>query len=183
MHANVVDAERAVLLVIDLQEAYRKVLHEWERTLARSRVLVRGARALGMPVLYTEQYPKGLGATVPEMQEVLDGLPRFEKRTLSALGAAGLREHLAKLARPQVIVCGIETCACINLTVHELLAEGYQVHLPADALSARRPFEHEQAYAKLLASGALGGSVEQILLECLRSADHPAWKTVQPLLK
>jgi nicotinamidase-related amidase len=183
MHPNVVDPEHAVLLVIDLQEAYRKVLHEWERTLARTRVLVRGARALGIPALYTEQYPKGLGATVPEMRDVLEGLPRFEKRTLSALGAPGLAEHLESLGRRQAIVCGIETCACINLTVHELLGLGYRVHLPLDALSARRPFEHEQAYAKLLASGALGGSVEQILLECLRSADHPAWKTVQPLLK
>lgn len=183
MHPNVVDAERAFLLVVDLQDAYRKALHEWERTLARSRVLIEGVRQVGLPILYTEQYPKGLGSTAPEIREVLRGAPRFEKRTLSALGAAGLREHLDSLGRDCAIVCGIETQACINLTVHDLLEAGFSVHLPADALSSRREFEHAQAWAKLLRAGAHGSSVEQILLECLRGADHPAFKSVQALLK
>jgi nicotinamidase-related amidase len=183
MHVNVVAPERAFLLVVDLQEAYRKVLHEWDRTLARAGVLVRAARALGLPLLYTEQHPKGLGSTAPELRDPLGDAPRFEKRTLSALGAPGLRAHLAGLGRDVAIVCGIETHACIDQTVHELLADGMQVHLAVDALGSRRPFEHEQALAKMLRSGALPGSVEQIALECLRSADHPAFKSVQALLK
>ena len=183
MHPHLVDADRAFLLVVDLQEAYRSVLWEWERTLERARVLIRGAGLIGLPTLYTEQYPKGLGSTAPEIAELLEQAPRFEKRALSALGAEGLPEHLDRLDRPHAIVCGIETQACINHTAHDLLERGYRVHLPADALSARRAFEHEQAYAKLLRSGAHGSSVEQILLECLRSADHPAFKSVQQLLK
>jgi nicotinamidase-related amidase len=183
MHPRLLDQTRAFLVVVDLQEAFRKTLHEWERTIARARVLIRGAHALELPVFYTEQYPKGLGETVPEVREALAGAQRFEKRTLSALGAPGLAHTLARLGRNQAIVAGIETQACINQTVHELLAAGYQVHLAEDALSSRRPFDHASALAKLLASGAIGGSVESLLFECLRSADHPAFKSVQALLK
>lgn len=183
MHPHLIDSDRAFLLVVDLQEAYRAALWEWDRTIERARVLIRGAGLIGLPTLYTEQFPKGLGSTAPEVADLLDGAPRFEKRALSAIGAPGLSEHLERLGRPQAIVCGIETQACINHTVHDLLERGYAVHLPADALSARRPFEHEQAYQKMLRAGAHGSSVEQVLLECLRTADHPAFKSVQQLLK
>ncbi len=183
MHPHLVSPDRAFVLVIDLQEAYRKALHEWDRTLSAGSVLVQGARLLDVPVLYTEQYPKGLGHTAEEVAGALAGAPRFEKRTLSAWDAPGLAEHVLSLGRPQAIVCGIETHACVSQTVHELLESGFSVHLPVDALSSRRPFEHEQALQKMLRAGALPTSVEQVLLECLRSADHPAFKSVQALLK
>jgi nicotinamidase-related amidase len=183
VHPNLVDPSRAFLLVIDVQEAYRKALHEWERTVSRTRVLVEGAAQIGLPILYTEQYPKGLGSTAPEVMELLEGRPRFEKRSLSALGAPGLAEHLLSLGRRQALICGIETHACVNQTVHELIAWGFPVHLPVDALSSRRRFEHELAVQKMLRAGALPTSVEQLLLECLRSADHPAFKSVQALLR
>jgi nicotinamidase-related amidase len=183
MHPNLVDGAQAFVLAVDLQESYRKALFEWERTVERARVLLSAARILELPILYTEQHPKGLGPTASELSVALEGAARFEKRTLSALGAPGLADALSALGRRQAIVCGIETHACINQTAHDLLARGYTVHLPADALSSRRPFEHEQAYAKLVRAGALATSVEQVLLECLRSADHPAFKPVQALLK
>ena len=183
MHPNLVNPQQAFLLVVDLQVAYREALHEWDRTVERACVLIRAARLLELPVLYTEQYPQGLGATTAEVQEALGDSIGFEKKTLSALGAPGLAEHLLALGRRQAIVCGIETHACINQTVHELLAEGFRVHMPRDALSSRRPLEHEEGYAKLRASGALGGSVESIILECVRSADHPSFKAVHALIK
>jgi len=183
MHPNLVDPQRAFVLLIDVQEGYRQALHEWERTVSRIGVLLRGARLLDLPVLYTEQYPKGLGPTAPELSPLLGDAPRFEKKSLSALGAPGLQEHVLALKRPQAVVCGIETHACISQTVHELVASGFSVHLPVDALSSRRPFEHDQALQKMLRAGALPTSVEQLLLEFLRTADHPAFKLVQPLLK
>lgn len=183
MHPHVLDAEQAALLVIDLQEAYRSALHEWERTIERAIVMIRAAPLLGLPVLYTEQYPKGLGHTVPEVLDALGDAPRYEKRSISALGAEGLLEHLLSLGRRQLVVVGIETHACINQTTHDLLNQGFTVHLPGDALSSRRKREHELGYQKLLASGAIGGSVEGILLEGLRTADHPQFKAVQALLK
>lgn len=184
-HPHLIDPDRAFLLVVDYQERYRGVLHEWERTVERASILVRGAVLLGIPVLYTEQYPRGLGPTCTEMGSAFGHaeVPRFEKRTLSALGAPGLVGHLEQLLRRQAIVAGIETHACVSQTVHDLLVRGFAVHLPVDALSSRRPFEHEQGLAKMLRAGALPCSVEQALFELLRSADHPEFKAIQQLVK
>ena len=183
MHARLVDAAQAFLLVVDLQEAFRDKIHEWKRTLQRVEVLIRGAQRLGVPVFCTEQYPKGLGRTVSELRDALGATPVFEKRSFSALGAAGLPEQLQTLARRHAIVCGIETHACINHTVHDLLDWGLRVHLPADAVSARSHWDHDAAYQKMLGSGAIPGSVESLLLECMRGAEHPAFREVQVLLK
>jgi nicotinamidase-related amidase len=183
MHPNVVASERAFLLVIDLQQSYAGQLYEWERTVERACVLIRAAREIGLPVVYTEQYPKGLGPTAERVRAALGDAPRFEKRTLSCLGAAGLPEHLEALERDQAIVCGIETHACVNHTVHGLLARGFRVHLPEDALGSRKRLDHELAYQKMLASGAIASSVETAVLEALRTADHPAFKAVQALIR
>jgi nicotinamidase-related amidase len=183
MHPRLVDAAQAFLIVVDLQEAFRDRIHEWKRTLQRCDVLIRGAQRLGLPVLCTEQYPRGLGATVSELRPALGDAPVFEKRSFSALGAAGLPQHLHALGRRHAIVCGIETHACINHTVHDLLDWGLRVHVPADAVSSQRTSDHDAGYQKLCASGAIGGSVESVLLECMRGADHPAFREVQALLK
>ncbi len=183
MHESVVDPEQAYVLVVDLQETYRSKLFEWERTVERACVLIRAAHMLELPVVYTEQYPKGLGPTAPEVKDALGDVPGFEKRSMSALGAGGLLEYVATLERSQAIVVGIETQACINQTVHDLLGRGTPVHLAVDAVSSRHEREHTLALDKLLRSGAIGSSVEGIVLECLRTADHPSFKSVQALLK
>ena len=183
MHANIIDPAQAFLLEVDLQEAYRPALHEWDRTVERACTLIRGAHALEIPVLYTEQYPKGVGPTTGAVLDALGEARRFEKMTLSALSAPGMSEALLGLGRRQAILCGIETHACINQTAHELLARGFTVHLAVDAISARRTLEHEIGIRKLVRSGALEGSVESILLECVRSAEHPQFKAVLALIK
>ena len=143
MHANVLDAAQAFLLVVDLQETYRDKLFEWERTVDRCARLIRGARLLGMPIVCTEQYPKGLGHTAAEIRSVLDAAPIFEKRSLSALGNADVQEAIEALGRRHALVCGIETHACINQSVHDLLDLGFRVHVPEDAVSAG----HERVHA------------------------------------
>ncbi|MFQ5512825.1 MAG: isochorismatase family protein [Myxococcota bacterium] len=183
MHPKIIDPEQAFLVLVDVQEGYRKALHAWERVIERCAVLVRGFRTLELPVFYTEQYPKGLGPTAYELHELLEGVPRFEKLDLSALGAPGLLDALEPLGRKVAVVCGIETHACINHTAHDLLARGYDVHIPVDAVSSRRLIEHEIGYAKLLRSGVVGASVESALLECVRSAAHPRFKAIHALLK
>lgn len=183
MHPNLANQGQAFLLVVDLQEGYRDKLHEWDRTIAKSIILIRAAKLLELPIFCTEQYPRGLGHTAPEVVEALSGARVYEKRTLSVLGASGLAEDLLATGRRHAIVCGIETHACVNNTVHDLLAWGMTVHLPKDALSSRNVSDHELGFQKMLGSGAQGGSVESVLLECLRTADHPAFKPVQGLLK
>lgn len=183
MHENTVHPEDAFLLVIDVQERYRSVLDDWDGVASRVRILIQGAQLLDIPIAYTEQYPKGLGPTGPEILETLQDAPRFEKRSISAVGDPKISAYLEELGRREAIVCGLETHACINQTVHSLLASGYRVHLPYDAVASRHTLDHELGFRKMVASGAIGSSVETVLLECLGSADHPAFKPVQELLK
>src|SRR5215469_5776921 len=110
-HPSILDRDRSVLLLIDLQEAYRGKLVNEPRVVATAAKLLDAAGLLGIPVILTEQYPKGLGATREELASHLpaNATRRFEKTSFSGLGAPGLREHLRELSREQVVVAGIET--------------------------------------------------------------------------
>ena len=183
-HPALLDRERTVLLVVDLQEGYRTVLHGWERVVAATALLVRGTGMLGVPVVFTEQYPRGLGHTAPEVASLLPaGLDAIQKLTMSCCGQPSFVERLAATGRSQVLVAGIETHACINQTVHDLLALGYQVHVPRDATSSRRADDVDPAWEKMRLSGMLPTSSEQALLELVRTAEVPEFKALQRLLK
>jgi nicotinamidase-related amidase len=178
------ERERTVLLVIDIQDRYRTALHDWERVVAATALLLQGARVLEVPVLATEQYPKGLGRTAPEVARHLPpGLAMLEKMTMSCCGAAAFSERLAASGRNQVLVAGIEAHACVNQTVHDLIAGGYQVHVARDATSSRRPADIGPAWDKMRAAGMLPTSSEQALLELVRTAEAGEFKALQRLLK
>jgi nicotinamidase-related amidase len=182
-HARVLEVERSVLLVIDLQESYRGKLANEERLVRASARLLDAAGVLGVPVVLTEQYPKGLGATREEVAaHVPPGAARFEKTSFSCLGAPGLREHLRGLGRDQIVVAGIETHVCVNQTVHDLLHEGWQPHVVRDALSSRFGLEDETGFAKMVGSGAVPASVESLLFEWLRDSKAPAFKAIHKLV-
>ena len=183
MHDHLLDPQRSFLLVIDLQQTYADKLHEWDRTVERAAIAIRAARALEVPVVFTEQYPRGLGPTTPRIVDALGDATRFEKRSLSCWGAAGLPEHVRALDRNQAILTGLETHACVSQTAHEMLAAGLQVHAVEDALGSRSRSDHEVGYQKMLMAGALPASVESVVLEWLRTADHPGFRPVQALLK
>ncbi len=183
MHERILDRSQSVLLVIDLQESYRGKIANEARVLRATQRLLDAAGVLGIPVILTEQYPKGLGATQPEIATHLPpDTARFEKTTFSCLGAPGLQEHLRTLDRRQVLLAGIETHVCVSQTAHALLAGGWQVHLVRDAVSARFALEDETGAAKLLGSGVVPASVESVCFEWLRDAKAPAFKAVHRLV-
>ena len=183
-HPALLDRDRSLLLLIDLQEGYRTALYDWERTVAASILLLRGATLLGIPVLVTEQYPRGLGHTASEVAAHLPpGLEIVEKRTMSCAGAPDFMARLAATGRRQVVVAGIEAHACVNQTVHDLLAARYDVHVARDATSSRRLADVGPAWEKMQAAGMLPTSSEQALLELIRDADAPDFKPLQRLLK
>lgn len=182
-HERVLDRDTSLLLVIDLQESYRGKLHREEIVVAASRRMIEAARVLGVPILVTEQYPKGLGATRAEISEVLPPeAPRLAKTSFSALGAEGLVERLDALARTQVVVVGIETHVCVDQTVHDLLARRMQVHVVRDAITARFPLEDETGWSKLVGSGAVPTSSECALFEWLGDARAPEFKAIHRLV-
>lgn len=182
-HPRVLARERACLLVVDLQQSYvGKLAHE-ERVVRATQRLLTAAAALALPVIVTEQYPKGLGPTRAEIAEAVpSSAARFEKTTFSCLGAPDLRAHLKALGRDQVIVAGIETHVCVSQTVHDLLAEGLQPHAVRDALTSRFALEDETGFDKIVGSGAVPASVESTLFELLGDAKAPEFKTVQRLV-
>jgi nicotinamidase-related amidase len=183
-HPALLDREGSVLVLIDVQEGYRRALAGWDRVVAASALLLQGAAVLGVPLVVTEQYPRGLGHTAGELASLFPaGLEVIEKTTMSCCGAARFTERLAAAGRRQVLIAGIETHACVNQTVHDLVALGYQVHVARDATSSRRPADVEPAWDKMRAAGMLPTSSEQALLELIRSAEGAEFKSLQRLLK
>lgn len=183
-HPRVLNHKNSVLVVIDVQESYRDKTVEYGRTVRGVRNLIEAAKLMGVPILATEQYPKGLGHFIAEIAECFPpGQRIIEKRSLSCCGQTDFAAALKDLQRRQIVVCGLEAHACVNQTVHDLLAEGYPVHLPYDAISSRFDTDYQIAWQKLVGSGAVPTSVEMVCLEWVRTADAPEFKAIQKLIK
>lgn len=183
-HRRILDRTQSALVVIDVQEAYRGVTVEHERTLRGVRRLIEAAGILGLPMLATEQYPKGLGHLMAEVAQVCPaGFEAIEKISLSCCGEPRFAARLGELKRRQIVVCGVEAHACVNQTVHDLLDQGYQVHVPFDAISARFESDYRIAWEKMIGSGAVPTTVEMACLEWVKTAGTPEFKSIQKLIK
>lgn len=183
-HPRILDRARSALVVVDVQEGYRGRTVEHDRMVRGVRTLVDAARLMGVPILATEQYPRGIGPTQPEVAEGFPpGTAPIEKLSMSCCGQPRFVEALNGLARDQIVVCGIEAQACINQTVHDLLQRGFQVHVPYTAISARFADEYRIGWEKMIGSGAVPSTVEMVCLEWVRTAEAPEFKAVHALIK
>jgi nicotinamidase-related amidase len=188
------DRARSTLLVVDVQEAFAKAVPGFDALVGRVGILAQAARILGVPVIVTEQYPRGLGDTVAALAEHLDGVPRLSKTVFSAARADGFA---LDPRRDQVLVCGIEAHVCVNQTVCDLLAGGpgqasggRQVHVVADAVASRTPENRAVALAKMERAGALPTSTEAAVFEWLgrapeggSGAGRDEFKAIQALVR
>ena len=169
--------EDTTLVVVDVQEAFRKVIADFDAIVQKAATLVEGARVLGVPVIVTEQYPKGLGHTADEVG--LDGEPVIEKTVFAASCADGFDLD----GREQVVVCGIEAHVCVHQTVEDLAARGVEVHVCADAVSSRDPANKVVALDRAERAGAVPTTVEMALLELCGRAGTDEFKQIQRLIK
>jgi len=176
---RLLERERTALVVIDVQEGFRPAVGEFDAVARNAGLLVQGARILGLPVLVTEQYPRGLGETVPEVAEHLDGVPRLEKVEFDATDVEGF--DLAE--RDQALLCGIEAHVCVAQTAAGLLDRGVDVQVATDAVSSRTAANRRAGLAKMEATGAILTSTEMALFELLGRAGTPEFKEVQALVK
>jgi len=176
--SRVLERDRAALVVIDVQEGFRPAVGEFETIAHNAGVLVQGARELGLPMVVTEQYPEGLGATVPEVAEHLEGVERHAKTVFSAARADGFDLG----GREQALVCGIEAHVCVEQTVQDLLDRGVEVHVAADAVSSRTALNRRLGLEKMERSGAWVTSTEMALFELLGEAGTPEFKAIQKLV-
>ncbi|HEX9917814.1 MAG TPA: isochorismatase family protein [Pyrinomonadaceae bacterium] len=183
-HENTLDAAETALVIIDMQEGFRSAMPDFAEVSVRIALMAHAAQLLGLPVLVTEQYPKGLGQTAGEIRAVLPAAFRFiEKTAFSSCGAQTFVGELERVRARHVLVCGIEAHVCVNQTTHDLLARNYQVHLLTECITSRAPHNRETGLAKMQQSGAFPSSIEMALFELMRDAAHEQFKAVQKLIK
>jgi nicotinamidase-related amidase len=172
---GLLDRDRTALIVVDVQEGFRPY-ESFAGVADACAKLVRAARILDVPRVVSEQYPKGLGHTAPEVG--LEGERPLEKSVFSAARADGF--DLA--GRDQALVCGIETHVCVSQTVLDLLERGVEVQVPADAVGSRHGIDYERGLERLERAGAVVTTVEAALFELLERAGTPEFKALQKLI-
>ena len=173
------DRDRTALVVVDVQEGFRTAIPDFERVARATATLIEGAETLGIPVLITEQYPKGLGETAGEVAEHLpEGTKPLEKLVFSAADADGFDLG----GRDQALVCGIETHVCVNQTVLDLLEAGTEVQVTEDAVGSRTEENKRVGLHKMERAGAVLTSVEAALFELLGRAGTDEFKAIQKLI-
>lgn len=174
------------LLVIDVQERLAPAMPEelLGASLRAVRLLAAAARRLGASIAYTEQYPRGLGPTLPEVKEALgEGAVRFEKLTFSALETPGLSAHLREQAPSAVVVVGMEAHVCVFQTVRDLASAGFVVHVPFDGVCSRR-VDHQSAGLSLCErAGAVITTAETIVFDWLKRAGSDEFRELSKLMR
>ena len=183
-HPDLLSVESSALFVVDVQENFRPHIADVDDMLAAIQLLVGGCDRLGVPTAISEQYPRGLGATVSEIRELVPEAPLFDKMEISSFAAPGWSDMPAAVRdRDTFIIVGIEAHVCVSQTVHDLLHAGKRVHVVADAVGSRDPWQKERALQRLQVAGAHITTAEMALFELLECAGTPEFKDVQRLIK
>ena len=175
--------DNTALVLIDIQGKLATLMHERQALYRNLEILVRGARALELPVLWVEQYPKGLGPTIPEITRLLPDQTPLAKTCFSACGLPAFARQLQQTRRRQILLAGIETHICVYQTARDLLAAGYHVETVTDAVSSRTAENRQVGLRRMAAAGAQLTSVEMCLFELLGAAGGPVFKEIAGLVK
>ena len=174
---------QTALLIIDVQERILPVISNYLLVVENTLKLIKGFKVLGLPLYYTEQYPKGLGPTVSSITKELGELKPFDKMSFSCSGASDLFEEFKKKNLSQIVVCGIESHVCVQQTVLDLIENGIQVNLAADAVSSRKEIDYNTALNRMRHHGAEVTTTESILFELLNICGTPQFKDISKIVK
>ena len=185
-HPRILDRSKTALVVVDIQEVFRSVISDFPQIASRAAIVVRGFQLLGLPVIITEQYPKGLGSTTEAIRNAFVetyGAEPIEKMCFSSYGCAQFVAALEALGRKQILVAGIETQVCVYQTVRDLLSAGYEVTVIADAVSSRTPENRQIALERMQSDGAKIASTEMALFEMTVNAGTEEFRAISRLVK
>jgi nicotinamidase-related amidase len=177
------EKNRTALVVVDVQESFRPLIHEMGVVLANCSRLIRFCDRLDIPVLVTEHYPRGLGGTVGELAALPRRYEPIEKISFSCAADHNFNSRLNSLHRDQIVLCGIEAHVCVYQTARDLLDEGYQVAVTADAVSSRQVSNRNLGLAYLRDVGAQVMTAEMVMFEILRAARTEDFQAVAAILK
>src|SRR5438552_18210742 len=174
---------QAGLVIVDIQQRLLPQIFEKDRLVANTVVLIKGATALGLPILATEQYRKGLGATAADVVAAIPGFAPMEKMAFSACGAKGFKTALRKNKIRDVLLCGMEAHVCILQTCLDLLEDGFRVFVVADAISSRTAENCRLGIERMRGAGAIIVSIEMALFELLERSGTDDFRKILELVK
>ncbi len=179
---NTINANDSLILIIDIQEKLVKMLND-DCISKNAAKIAKTAGILNIPAIITEQYPKGLGETIPDIKSALKNAEYKEKTSFSALNESGFIDLLKSKNKKQIILFGIETHICVLQTAFDLLKEHYEVFVVQDASGSRTDENKLAALRRLIHSGVQIVTTEMVIFELLKSSKHPNFKEVQSLIK
>jgi nicotinamidase-related amidase len=180
---KILTREKSALLLIDIQEKILAVMHNPEQVVKNSLNLIKGFKVLNIPIFYTEQYPKGLGPTSSNLLKELEGLSVIQKMSFSCSGVPNFFTRLVDNNVSQVVIAGIESHVCVEQTTLDLLANGFQVDIAADATSSRKETDYKFALDRMRTHGAEITTSEAILFELLNIAGTDEFKEISKIIR
>ena len=176
-------ADDTVLAVVDVQGKLAQMMYNKQSLFANLQKIIKGARTLGIPVLWAEQNPEGLGRTVPEIADLLSGCQPISKLSFSCCGSDPFVRALRDLGRKQVVIAGIEAHVCVFQTGVDLLDMGFEVHVVADAVSSRTVENRQVGLERVREAGASVTSTEMALFEILKVAGGDKFREILRIVK
>jgi nicotinamidase-related amidase len=182
-HPHKLDKNGSVLVVVDVQDKLLSAIHDRRAVIDGTVKMTKIAQALGVPVIVTEQYPKGLGPTDPQISALFSAFAPLEKTVFSCFGAPGFAAALEAAGAKTLVLTGIEAHICVQQTALAALHRGFGVHIIADAIGSRTPANKELGLAKIRQAGGVISTIEIALYEWLERSDGPEFKAVLPLIK
>lgn len=178
------EVENSLLVIVDVQQKLMNAMNNAESCLAKVRLLGSALNLMEVPVVVTEQYPKGLGPTVDSIREILpENTPYIAKSSFSCCGSDEFNQQILEADRKNIIICGVESHVCVLQTAIDLKNKGHNVILAADAATSRNENDKMTALAFMRHAGISVLSTESIIFALLKDSKHPAFKAVSALLK
>lgn len=178
-----ISVDNSVLLIIDVQEKLERVMYRREELVDNLTKLVKGIQVLEVPIIVTEQYPKGLGATIPEIAQLIPDIEPLAKVNFNCYDDENFVEKLESTERKQVIISGMESHICVYQTTRELIDHKYEVYVVTDTVSSRTPENREIGLNMMKQMGAILTSTEAVLFELLKVASGDKFKAISQIVK
>ena len=180
---NRIRREKALLVSVDIQERLLPFIESNERIQNKAAMMIRGADILGLPIIPLEQYPKGLGCTVPVIKEALGERVPIEKSSFSIMGEPAFKKALRETGKEDILLVGIETHVCVEQSAFDLLEEGFRVYLIADAVGSRDVNDKNTAIKRMSDAGVVITTAEAALFEMVNDAKDTKFKEISKLVK
>lgn len=177
------DLNNTALIIIDVQGKLANLMYQKESLFKNLTQIIKGAILLKIPIIMTEQNPKGLGPTIPEITELLPDIEPIPKMSFSCCGESDFMESLKEIGRSQLLITGIETHICVYQTSVDLVRMGYEVQVVSDAVSSRVQENRQLALQRMNDAGIRPVSVEMALFELIKTAEYPDFRKLSSIIK